>query len=370
MSETRIPVALGDRSHEIVIADGALDAPGRHLAPFASTGRLIIVSDVNVMEALGRHLLTGLTEQELAFEPVIIPPGEGAKSWQGLAGLTNALADLKIERGDTIVTFGGGVVGDLAGFAASIFKRGVRLVHMPTSLLAMVDSAIGGKTGINTTHGKNQIGTFYQPSLILIDPKCLSTLPIRQLRAGYAEIVKYGLVGDPAFFAWCEANGEKLLARDKEAARRAIEVCARAKAAFVEADERETLGQRALLNLGHSFAHALEAETGFSDKLLHGEAVAIGLALAFRFSVARGLCPAEDAERVERHLRAAGLPVRPVDAGLDVKGSAIAANMAADKKASGGELTLILVHGIGKAFVAPGVKIGEVADFLESLGDA
>jgi len=367
MSETRIPVALGDRSHDIVIANGALDHAGRHLAPFARDGRIVVVSDVNVMEALGARLLAGLAEHQLHGEPVVIPPGEPAKSWQGLAGLTNALAELKVERGDTILAFGGGGVGDLAGLAASVFKRGIGVVQMPTSLLAMVDSAIGGKTGINIPQGKNLIGSFHQPPLILIDPSCLNTLPIRQLRAGYAEVVKYGLIGDAAFFAWCEGNGEKLLARDKDTLTHAIETSARAKAAFVAADERETLGKRALLNLGHSFAHALEAETGFSDKLLHGEAVAIGLALAFRFSVARGRCPVEDAERVEAHLRATGLPVRPGDIILDVKGSAIAAHMAADKKASGGDLTLILSRGIGDAFVEGGVKIGEVADFLDRL---
>jgi 3-dehydroquinate synthase len=232
-----------------------------------------------------------------------------------------------------------------------------------------VDSAIGGKTGINTPAGKNQIGTFHQPRLILIDPSCLTTLPERQLRAGYAEIVKYGLIGDADLFAWLETNGASVLSGNVVAHRRqAIETCVRAKAAFVVADECETLGKRALLNLGHSFAHALEAENGFSDALLHGEAVAIGLALAFRFSAERGLCPPEDAERVERHLRAAGLPIRPADMALDVKGSAIAAHMLADKKASGGDLTLILARGIGQAFVESGVKFGEVADFLDRIG--
>ncbi len=365
MTETRIPVSLGTTSHEIVIADGALDAAGRHLAPFARAGRIVIVSDGHVMEALGRRLFEGLAAHDVQGDPAIIPPGEASKSWQGLAGVTGALADLKVERGDTIVAFGGGVVGDLAGFAASIYKRGIGIVQVPTTLLAMVDSAIGGKNGIDTPHGKNQLGTIHQPLMVLIDPKALDTLPIRQLRAGYAEVVKYGLIGDAAFFTWCEGNGEKLLARDKAALRHAIETSARAKAAYVEADEHDRLGKRALLNLGHSFAHALEAETGFSDTLLHGEAVAIGLALAFRFSVARGICPAEDAERVERHLRASGLPVRPADLGLAIAGSAIAAHMAADKKASGGGLTLILARGIGQAFAEPGIVLGEVADFLD-----
>lgn len=368
MSETRIPVALGERAHEIVIADGALDAAGEHLAPFARGGRIVIVSDTNVMEAQGRRLLAGLAP--ISGEPAIIPSGEAAKSWPGLAGLTDALASLKVERGDTILAFGGGVVGDLTGLAASLFKRGIGIVQAPTTLLAMVDSAIGGKTGINTAHGKNAIGTFHQPRLILIDPSCLATLPERQLRAGYAEIVKYALLGDADFFAWLEANGAAVLNGTVAAHRRtAIETCARAKAAFVVADERETLGKRTLLNLGHSFAHALELETGFSDTLLHGEAVAIGLALAFRFSAERGLCPADDAERVERHLRAIGLPVRPADMALDVPGSAIAAHMLADKKASGGDLTLILARGIGQAFVETGISLGAVADFLDRLGN-
>ncbi len=366
MSETRIPVGLGERSHDIVIADGLLDAAGKWLAPFARGGRIVLVSDVNVMEALGRRLLAGLAP--LRAEPIVIPPGESTKSWPGLAGLTDALANLQVERGDTILAFGGGVVGDLAGLAASVFKRGIGIAQMPTTLLAMVDSAIGGKTGINLPQGKHMVGTFHQPRLILTDPSCLATLPNRQLRAGYAEIVKYGLIGDADFFAWLEANGASVLSGNVVAHRRhAIETCARAKAAFVVADERETLGKRALLNLGHSFAHALEAETGFSDTLLHGEAVSIGLALAFRFSAERGLCSVADAERVERHLRAAGLPVRPADAGLTVPGSAIAAHMLADKKASGGDLTLILARGIGQAFVENGVSLGAVADFLDRV---
>lgn len=366
MSETRIPVPLGARSHDIVIADGAIDAAGRHLAPFARGSRLVIVSDHAVMEAQGPRLLAGLARYGVRGEPLVVPPGETSKSWTCLAGLTAALAERQVERGDTILAFGGGVVGDLAAFAASIYKRGIGVVQAPTSLLAMVDSAIGGKTAINAAPGKNLVGSFHQPRLILIDPFCLTTLPARQVRAGYAEVVKYGLIGDAGFFAWCEANGDKLLLSDPTALAHAIQVCVRAKAAFVVADERDTMDQRALLNLGHSFAHALETETGFSDALLHGEAVAIGLALAFRLSAALGLCPAPDADRVEQHLRAVGLPVRPAPA---LSGSTVATHMLADKKVSRGDLVLILARGIGHAFVERGVTTGAVTDFLDQLAD-
>jgi 3-dehydroquinate synthase len=290
---------------------------------------------------------------------VIVPPGEATKSWRHLETLVERLLALGVERGDHIVAFGGGMVGDLAGFAASILKRGCPYVQVPTTLLAQVDSSVGGKTAINAAGGKNMVGAFYQPAAVLIDPETLATLPPRELRAGYAEVVKYGLIDDPGFFAWCETNGGALLAGDAGARLDAIHHCVRAKARIVGEDERETSGRRALLNLGHTFGHAIEAESGYA--VLHGEAVAIGMALAFRFSAARGLCPPEDAERVEAHLAAAGLPTR-LDVGTP---ESLVAHMASDKKASGGEMAFILAAGIGGAFVDKSVEPADVVRFLE-----
>lgn len=350
----------------LVVEERALDRAGEILQPYARDGRIVVVTDANVRAAQGERLATGLSG---GIEPdwIILEPGEASKDWPHLIRLTDELLARGVERGDHIVAFGGGVVGDLAGFAASILKRGCGLVQVPTSLLAMVDGAIGGKTGINTDAGKNQVGTFHQPSLILCDPSCLATLPDRHLRAGYAELVKYGLIGDPAFFAWCEEHGGAVLAGDSEARLHAMRTCIATKTAIVAEDERDTGGRRALLNLGHSFAHALEAESGFSDALLHGEAVAIGLALAFRLSAARRLCAPEDAVRVEQHLRAAGLPIRPADVGITASGNALTMLMRADKKATGGRLPLILVRGMGQTFVDGTVPLEEVARFLDDL---
>jgi 3-dehydroquinate synthase len=359
---SRIAVALGVRSYEILIEPGLLGRAGQQLAPLARNGRIVVVSDKNVWAAQGGRFSAGLGG--LAVEPVIVEPGEGAKSWTGLAALTDRLLALGVERSDHIVALGGGVIGDLVGFAASIVKRGCNFVQVPTTLLAQVDSSVGGKTAINSAAGKNLVGAFHQPSLVLVDPDCLDTLPARELRAGYAEVVKYGLIGDPDFFAWCEANGAALVAGDKAPRARAIETSIAAKAAIVGEDERETLGRRALLNLGHTFGHALEAETGFSDRLLHGEAVALGMALAFRFSAARGLCGEADAARVSAHLEAVGLPTR-LD-GIDAPGAALAVHMAHDKKASGGRVPFILARGIGEAFVDRSVSLDDVASFLDA----
>jgi 3-dehydroquinate synthase len=355
-----VEVGLGERAYQVRIEAGLLDPAAETLAPFARNGRLVVVADERAWAAQGERVsASGL---DLALVPVA--PGEGSKNWRELERVVEALLALGVERSDHVVAFGGGMVGDLTGFAASILRRGCRLVQVPTTLLAQVDSSVGGKTAINAAAGKNLVGTFYQPSAVLIDPTTLDTLPVRELRAGYAEVVKYGLISDPGFFQWCEANGAALLSGDAGARAKAIETCVAAKAAIVAADERETAGIRALLNLGHTFGHALEAEAGFSDRLLHGEAVAIGMALAFRFSAGRGLCPAEDAERVERHLAAAGLPTRPE---IGTPGSLVV-HMAQDKKASGGRVAFILARGIGDAFVAQDVALGEVEAFLgESL---
>ncbi|HZG07930.1 MAG TPA: 3-dehydroquinate synthase [Allosphingosinicella sp.] len=353
---TRVEVALGARSYPVLIEHGLLARAGEALAPFARGGRLVVVADARVWAAQGHKLAASGLDIAL----VEVPPGEGSKSWNELARLVDRLLALGVERSDHIVAFGGGVVGDLAGFAASILKRGCPYVQVPTSLLAQVDSSVGGKTAINAGHGKNMVGAFHQPAAVLIDPDVLATLDPRQLRAGYAEVVKYGLIGDPGFFAWCESHGAALLAGDASAAAHAIETSVRAKAAIVGEDERETSGRRALLNLGHTFGHAFEAEAGFSDRLLHGEAVALGMALAFRFSAARGLCTPAEAARVAAHLQSVGLPVRP-DIGT---APALVAHIAQDKKASRGRVPFILARGIGAAFVDQSVELAEVEAFL------
>jgi 3-dehydroquinate synthase len=362
---SRIAVSLAERSYDILIEAGLLDRAGPTLEPLARNGRLVVISDEQVWAAQGPRLVAGLGS--IRVEPIILPPGEATKSWPVLAATIDRLLALGVERGDHILAFGGGVIGDLAGFAAAILKRGCRFVQIPTTLLAQVDSSVGGKTAINAAAGKNLIGAFYQPALVLIDSQCLDTLPSRQLRAGYAEVVKYGLIGDPDFFAWCEAEGAALLAGDTTARHHAISVSVAAKAAIVGEDERETSGRRALLNLGHTFGHALEAETGFGERLLHGEAVAIGMVLAFRLSAARGLCDAGDAERVAAHLARAGLPTRIAEVGIEADGETLTRHMMHDKKASGGRITLILARGIGGAFVDDSVSAPEISAFLDSL---
>jgi 3-dehydroquinate synthase len=351
----QVEVALGERSYAVTIGPGLLDRAAELLAPYARAGRIVAVSDENVWAAQGARL----SASGLEIAPVLVPPGEGSKSWAGLQALTDRLLDLGVERGDSILAFGGGMVGDLAGFAASILKRGCSYVQVPTSLLAQVDSSVGGKTAINASAGKNLIGGFHQPSAVLIDPSTLDTLPERELRAGYAEVVKYGLIGDRAFFDWCESNVAGLLAGDGEARLHAIETSVRAKAAIVAEDELETTGRRALLNFGHTFGHALEAETGFA--MLHGEAVALGMVLASRLSAERGLCEVEEAERVAAHLARAGFPARLEG----VSANRLTARMASDKKARGGQVPFVLTRGIGEAFVERSVELREVEAFLE-----
>ena len=352
----RINVSLGERSYPIKIEHGLLDRAGEALAPFARGGRLVVVADETVWAAQGPRLRAS----GLPIEAITVPPGERSKSWRELERLVDRLLELEVERSDHLVAFGGGMIGDLTGFAASILKRGCHYVQVPTTLLAQVDSSVGGKTAINAGHGKNMVGAFHQPAAVLIDPSTLDTLDPRQLRAGYAEVVKYGLIGDPAFFAWCEEHGAALLAGNVEARVHAIETSVKAKAAIVGEDERELSGRRALLNLGHTFGHAFEAEAGFSDRLLHGEAVALGMALAFRFSAERGLCPAADAERVAAHLLSVGLPVKP-EIGTP---AALVGHMGQDKKKSGGRVPFILARGIGDAFVDQSVELADVEAFL------
>lgn len=358
-----IKVALGERSYDILIDHGLVDRAGEYLASLARDGRLLVVSDQAVWTALGHRFEAGLGD--IAAVPILVSAGEGSKSWSGLTRIVDALLAHGVERSDHIVAFGGGVIGDLAGFASAIVNRGCNFVQIPTSLLAQVDSSVGGKTGINVAAGKNLAGTFHQPSLVLIDPSLLDSLDQRQVRAGYAEIAKYALIEDAAFFAWLEENGAKVLAGDPDARTRAIATATAGKARIVEKDERETSGRRALLNLGHTFGHALEAETGYSDRLLHGEAVALGCVLAFAFSVELSLCSATDAERVREHFRAISLPTRLAEVGLEGQGARLAAHMEHDKKRTDGRTPFILVRGIGQAIVDKTVELTDVAAFLD-----
>ena len=360
---TMIDVALGERSYAILIEDRLLDRAGEHLSPLARDERLIVVSDENVWQALGARLEAGLGETKAV--PIIVPPGEESKSWAGLQKVVDALLGHGVERADHIIAFGGGVVGALAGFAVAIVNRGCHIVQVPTSLLAQVDSSVGGKTAINVSAGKNLVGAFHQPSLVLIDPSLLDTLDPRQVRAGYAEIAKYALIEDAALFAWLQLEGAKLIDGNAAARTRAIAAAVAGKARIVEQDERETGGRRALLNLGHTFGHALEAETGYSDRLLHGEAVALGCVLAFAFSVERGLCCAADAASVSAHFTSVGLPTTLSEIGLDRRGGALAAHMAHDKKRADGRTAFILARAIGQAFVDKTVDLTEIAAFLD-----
>jgi 3-dehydroquinate synthase len=362
-------VALAGRSYEVVIGGGVIAEAGRRIRPLLARPRVVMVADETVSALHGPQLVEALGAAGIAAVTVTIPPGEAAKSFAGLERLCDQLLDLDVERGDLIVAFGGGVVGDLAGFAAAILKRGVDFVQIPTTLLAQVDSSVGGKTAIDTPRGKNLIGAFHQPRLVLADLALLDTLPARELRCGYAEVVKYGLLGDGAFFDWLEANGGRALAREPAALVEAVGRSVEMKADIVGRDECEG-GVRALLNLGHTFGHALEAESGFGEALKHGEAVAAGCAMAFRFSAQLGLCPPADAARAERVIAAAGLPTRLTDLALAAAPSAAAllGRMSQDKKAKAGRLTFILVRGIGQAFVAEGVDGAAVTRFLVSEG--
>ncbi len=367
-----VPVQLGARSYEIVIGRGLIAGAGRSIAERFAGARAVIVTDENVARHHGGALTASLRDAGLLLaDPIVVAPGEGSKNFATLEAVCRALLRTGLERRDVVVALGGGVVGDLAAFAASIVRRGVRLVQLPTSLLAQVDSSVGGKTGINTPEGKNLIGTFHQPSLVLADLSALETLPVRQLRAGYAEVAKYGLLGDARFFAALEQDAGGILDGGNIAARTdAIETCCRMKAGIVARDETET-GERALLNLGHTFGHALEAACGFSDKLLHGEAVSIGMALAFRFSEARGLCPPQTAGRVELHLRNAGLPTRIADIATLAGTSTddLVKLMQQDKKVSSGKPTLILARAIGDAFISRDQTWAEIAAFLAANRD-
>ncbi|MGO4523320.1 3-dehydroquinate synthase [Microvirga sp. 2MCAF35] len=360
-----VPVPLGDRAYEILVGRGLIETAGARIAALGARAAAI-VTDEHVGPLYADALAGALEAQGLRATVVTLPPGEATKSYASLERVCDAVLAAKIERGDLVVALGGGVIGDLAGFAAAVVRRGVRFVQVPTTLLSQVDSSVGGKTGINSRHGKNLVGAFHQPSLVLADTALLDTLPVREMRAGYAEVAKYGLIDDERFFAWCEAHWQGVFAGGPERDEAVAQSC-RAKAAVVVRDEHEN-GDRALLNLGHTFGHALERITAYdSARLVHGEGVAIGLALAFRFSASLGLCPAADAARVEAHLSAAGLPTHltHVPGGCGTVDELLDA-MAQDKKVKGGALTFILARGIGQSFIAPGIEADTVRGFLDS----
>jgi len=367
MSRT-VPVGLGERAYDVLVGEGLLEAAGRLIAPLQARGRTAVVSDETVWRLHGDRLTAALAAGGIQALPVIVPPGEQTKSFAGLADVTDRLLALELDRGDLVTAFGGGVVGDLAGFAAAVYKRGIDFVQIPTTLLAQVDSSVGGKTAIDTPRGKNLVGAFHQPRLVLADLSVLATLPDREMRAGYAEVIKYGLLGDRVFFEWLEANAAAVLARDPAALSHAVARSVEMKAEIVAEDEREQ-GRRALLNLGHTFAHALEAETGYGEALLHGEAVGLGMAQAFRFSAAQGLVTGQDAERATRAIAASGLPIRMADIpGHPFDAGRLVAHMAQDKKAEAGRLTFILARGLGEAYVAKDVDAAAVRGFLIAEG--
>src|SRR5690348_443884 len=358
-----VPVALGNRAYDIVIGRGVLASLGASILKLRPGARAVIVTDETVA---AKHLAAteaALAAAGIGSSRVVVAPGEGSKTIATFECVCEDIIGARIERGDLAIALGGGVIGDLAGFAAASVRRGIDFVQVPTTLLAQVDSSVGGKTGINSRHGKNLIGAFHQPVLVIADTALLDTLPPREFRAGYAEVAKFGLLGDAAFFAWLEANWQEVFSGGP-AREHAIAVCCRAKAGIVARDERET-GERALLNLGHTFGHALEAAFGFSQRLLHGEAVALGMVMAFNFSARKGLCSGADAARAKTHLAAAGLPTHVKEVANDIPNVDVLMDLIAqDKKVRRGALTFILVRGIGQAFVENKVDPAEVRAFL------
>ena len=361
-----VHVALGERAYDILIGPRLLDEAGALLAEKFPGRRYGVVTDENVAKAQLPRLIASLDAAGLSHSEIVLPAGEATKSWSNLGQAVEGILAARLERGDLVIALGGGVIGDLAGFAASIARRGMGFVQIPTSLLAQVDSSVGGKTGINSPHGKNLIGAFHQPVLVLADLSTLDTLDRRQFAAGYAEVVKYGLIEDEEFFFWLEANQAEIFAGGP-ARGEAIARCCAHKARVVIEDEKE-LGVRALLNLGHTFGHALEKDTGYSDRLLHGEGVAIGMVLAHGFSAHLGLAPGQDTGRVVAHLKTAGLPTTLADVPGTLSSTALLMDaIAQDKKVSRGALTFILTRGIGRAFIQKNVDAAIVADFIETM---
>ena len=363
---TVISVDLANAPYDIHVRAGLIAEAGRYLKPYAREDRLLVVTDENVAHVVLPKFEAALRASGIACVTFTLPAGEAGKSWTQLERLTDWLLEHHVERSDHIVALGGGVVGDIAGFAAHIVKRGCAFVQIPTTLLAQVDSSVGGKTAINSVAGKNLVGAFHQPAIVLIDPDLLGTLPTRQLSAGFAEVVKYGLIDDADFFHYCEDNLDSFFAGVADVRAEAIIRSVQSKARIVAADETERTGTRALLNLGHTFGHALEADTGFSDRLFHGEAVAAGMALAFRYSVRLGICAADEAHRVTQLLKQAGLPTTLDEAGVTADGATLVDYMRHDKKMSGGTLPFLLARGIGQTFLSKDVSLIDVAAFLDS----
>ena len=360
-----VTVPLGERKYDVLIGSGLVGQAGGLIASRLGAGKCGVVTDENVARYHLDALEASLRQDGEYVGAIVLKPGEATKSFRELEPLSERLLEMGLERGDLVIAFGGGVIGDLAGFAAAILRRGVRFVQIPTSLLAQVDSSVGGKTGIDTPQGKNLIGAFHQPSLVIADMDVLKTLPEREMRAGYAEVAKYGLLGDADFFAWLEQNWQPIFAFDAEPLTHAIETSVKTKAGIVGRDETEQ-GERALLNLGHTFGHAFEALCGYSDRLLHGEAIAIGMCVAFRFSQALGSCSKGDAERVAAHFQAVGLPTRIGEIPGDKPDAAALLHlMGQDKKVRKGKLTFILARGIGSAYIAHDVAPERVSTFLE-----
>jgi 3-dehydroquinate synthase len=360
-----IEVELAGRSYEVRVGEGLLADVAGQCGPLLRKHTVPIVTDANVAKHWRDPVDASLREAGHKPAWLILPPGEATKSWEILQQVVEWLLVQEVERGDHILALGGGVIGDLTGFAAAILKRGCGFIQLPTTLLAQVDSSVGGKTAINAATGKNLVGAFHQPSLVLADLATLDTLPPREMRCGYAEVIKYGILGDAGFFAWCETNGSRVLAGNREAQESAVTKSVEAKAAIVADDERETTGTRALLNLGHTFGHALEAQTGFSERLLHGEAVALGMVLAARYSARRELISEGDAARIAAAIAEAGLPSELSALGLNCSGEALAAHMLHDKKMDAGKLPFVLLRGIGAAFLDREVELVDVAAFLD-----
>ncbi|MBY6165762.1 3-dehydroquinate synthase [Pseudooceanicola nitratireducens] len=360
-----VHVALGDRSYDIQIGEGLLAQSGRWIAPLLARPRVAVLTDENVAAQHLDAFRAGMAAEGIEVVALALPPGEATKGWEQFSRAVEWLLEQKVERRDVVVALGGGVIGDLAGFAAAVLRRGVRFVQVPTSLLAQVDSSVGGKTGINAPQGKNLIGAFHQPSLVLADTGVLATLPERDFLAGYGEVVKYGLLGDAVFFDWLEGNAPKMAAGDMAARIHAVRRSCQMKAEIVARDETEQ-GDRALLNLGHTFCHALEKATGYSDRLLHGEGVAIGCALAFELSSRLGLCSQESPSRVRAHLREMGMKVDLADIPGDLPGAEdLFALMGQDKKVVDGQIRFILARGIGEAFVTSDVPSDKVIALLD-----
>jgi len=362
----QIRVDIAGAPYDVRIAPGLIDRLGKEVRPFVRKDSLPIVTDVHVAGAWRPRVDAALGAAGITGHWLVLPAGESTKSWAFLAQVADFLIAHDIERRDRVLALGGGVIGDLTGFAASMVKRGCGFIQVPTTLLAQVDSSVGGKTAINTAAGKNLVGAFHQPALVLADPATLDTLPPREVRAGYAEVIKYGLIDDADFFDWCEVHGPALIAGDPQARVSAIARSVAAKARIVAADEKELTGVRALLNLGHTFGHALEAETGFSDRLLHGEGVALGMMLAARYSVRRGLMHGQDAQRLVAHLAAVGLPSSLGALGIGCTGQRLADHMLHDKKMDAGTLPFLLLRGIGQTFLAKDVDLADVAAFLDA----